>query len=169
MIEKWRKIIKTVCSSNTFDYCVFEYSHENQINLFIEELQSTFKEILEFGLEKRQTNNITKIWCKMLVFYIVQVKEDECLELMEKKRELYSNRPLEITGQVGLIVRQIAKLCRLSNIYDNNLHLKSQEMFESLQDTINDIFNYCIIGIEMAIEYGIDINNLLKEISYECK
>ena len=60
----------------------------------------------------------------MLVFYIVQVKEDECLELMKKKRELYSNRPLEITGQVGLIVRQLAKLCRLSNIYEKNLHLK---------------------------------------------
>ncbi len=68
------------------------------------------------------------------------------LDLMEGKRKRYSNRPIEITGLIGVLVRQIAKMCRLHNMITNDI----EENDETLEDTKQDIFNYCIIGFEFG-------------------
>lgn len=167
MIDKWKEIINMVCSIS--DKCVFKYFYLVQTKRFIDELKSVYSDVMFNGMRHTNNSEIIRIWCKMLVFYIPKVNEDECLELMKKKRMMYSNKPLEITGQVGLVVRQIAKLCRLVNVYDRNLHAGSDEMAETVQDTVNDIFNYCIIGVEMAQDNQINVEEILKEMINECE
>ncbi len=91
----------------------------------------------------------------------------ETFDLMERKRIKYGNKPLEITGQTGLVVRQIAKLCRLENMEKEGISRDDTvDMDESILDSRRDVFNYSIIGFELAFKKDIKFSfkKLIKEI-----
>jgi hypothetical protein len=84
---------------------------------------------------------------------------------MEGKRKKYSNRPLEITGQIGVLVRQISKLCRLHNMITNDI----MDHEENILDTKMDIFNYCVIGFELMIgsQIQFDLSMIARKLMME--
>jgi hypothetical protein len=123
-----------------------KYKHDGYtINQILDRLEAIFGIIRSRGLSQISEKSIVNMW-----FIIINVMKDridveECLSLMERKRSNYSNRPLYVTGQIGVIVRQIAKFHRYINMEANN-----KDDAESLQDTLVDIFNYAIIGVELS-------------------
>ena len=68
---------------------------------------------------------------------------DANLRLMEAKRIDYGKKPISLTGETGILVRILDKLCRIENIQDHGI-----PMNESLRDSFVDTFNYVLIWFE---------------------
>jgi len=141
-----------------------DYNHLSEYNFQIIKLHKIFEYWTGGNFSKSQYKSLGYIWTTMMILF--DDNKDEALDLMERKRKKYGNKPLNLTGQIGLIVRQIAKLCRLENLEK----LKEDEYDdESVIDTRRDIFNYCIIGIQMFIEEGYNIEHIInfEEMKYK--
>ncbi len=87
-------------------------------------------------------SNVLFNCCNLVMTYVPENRVN-AYELIEKKRSDYGIEPLLITGQIGIVVRVIAKLCRLVNLHGKEIN------FESIKDNKMDIFNYGLIGIQM--------------------
>jgi hypothetical protein len=64
--------------------------------------------------------------------------------LFEKKNQDYGNS-FEDFAIIGIIVRLNDKINRIANLSKSNS--KKVIIDESVEDTINDLYNYCIIGL----------------------
>jgi hypothetical protein len=64
--------------------------------------------------------------------------------LFEKKNQDYGNS-FEDFAIIGIIVRLNDKINRIVNLSKSNS--KKVILDESVEDTINDLYNYCIIGL----------------------
>lgn len=90
-------------------------------------------------------NIIMKHWCFLLYYFDQNDKIiEKSFELMVKKRSDYGVKPLLVTGQIGVLVKVISKLYRIQNLLNKKAQIK-----ESIEDTKLDIFNYCIIGLQL--------------------
>lgn len=66
------------------------------------------------------------------------------IDLMVSKRADYGDRPFRISGTIGVMARSADKICRY-----NNLLNKKTTNFESCIDSLVDLFNYSLVGIEL--------------------
>ena len=66
------------------------------------------------------------------------------IQMMIRKREDYGELPLQISGTIGVMARAAEKICRY-----RNLIRKNRVNFESMNDTLEDYFNYCLIAIDL--------------------
>lgn len=147
--ETWESIYKLITE-------IFNYEEiKNKKNNFLEEITIIFKDWLNNSSNNHTYGEIIKCWAEMLLFF--NEDKNKAFNLMEIKRLKYSNKPLEITNYMGVVVRQIAKLCRLENMIKNNL----TDQDETLIDTKVDLANYALIGLEMAVKNGINITDIL--------
>jgi beta-glucosidase/6-phospho-beta-glucosidase/beta-galactosidase len=69
---------------------------------------------------------------------------DENRDLFKEKNSDYGNS-FEDFGLIGILVRLNDKINRLKSISKNGINVKN----EKLEDTINDLYNYCVIGLSM--------------------
>lgn len=70
-------------------------------------------------------------------------------ELFIKKNKDYGNS-FEDFGLIGILVRINDKINRLKTLMiqkTSNIHFKPEIHDESIEDTINDMYNYCVIGL----------------------
>ena len=64
--------------------------------------------------------------------------------LFEKKNNDYGNSFTDF-GIIGIIVRLNDKINRILNLTKNSKTMKVDD--EKIEDTINDLYNYCMIGL----------------------
>ena len=65
-------------------------------------------------------------------------------ELFEKKNADYGNSFVDF-GLIGIIVRLNDKINRILNL--GNVEPQIMQVDEKIEDTVNDLYNYCIIGL----------------------
>jgi len=111
--------------------------HREDLNMLMY-LTTLFKE-----LTHRCNYNMATFQFANIALTYVPRDRNKAFELMIKKRHDYGITPILITGQIGILVRIISKICRLTNLFDK------QEKFESIEDNRLDIFNYAIIGLQL--------------------
>ena len=78
---------------------------------------------------------------------------DRCLELMKKKNQDYADPSDALSnfrefGSFGVIVRMGDKWNRIKNITKNQ---KVDVKDESIQDSLMDMINYCVICLVMMV------------------
>lgn len=67
-------------------------------------------------------------------------------QLFEKKNTDYGNSFVDF-GLIGIIVRLNDKINRILNLGGNTNTETMMQVDEKVEDTINDLYNYCIIGL----------------------
>jgi hypothetical protein len=89
--------------------------------------------------------NLAILSLKMLVIKSNKTSEmimDGNRDLFEAKNSDYGNS-FEDFGLIGILVRLNDKINRLKSITQNGINVND----EKLEDTINDLYNYCVIGL----------------------
>lgn len=67
-------------------------------------------------------------------------------QLFEKKNTDYGNSFVDF-GLIGIIVRLNDKINRILNLGGSTNTKTIMQVDEKIEDTINDLYNYCIIGL----------------------
>lgn len=93
----------------------------------------------------------TNFWVSMLWSFEAAV-EFECrkdpydiIKVLDAKNKDYGNRNFEIYKDLGVLTRVVDKLGRLDTLLSTN----RKPNFESIQDSYEDTFNYCLIALKM--------------------
>ena len=82
--------------------------------------------------------------------YIYKNKINDCEFIMNENRELFIRKnkdygnSFEDFGLIGILVRINDKINRIKSLHENNsIEVKD----EKIEDTLNDLYNYCILGL----------------------
>ncbi len=92
-------------------------------------------------------------WRKTLVYIVPHLSEHrvapiKAVELLVTKNKCYGCKGLHSLGTLGIAVRTMDKIYRLTNLRKNpHFENLSKEMNESIVDTILDMGNYCVLAI----------------------
>lgn len=89
--------------------------------------------------------NLAILSLNMLVIKTSKTREmimDKNRDLFEAKNSDYGNS-FEDFGLIGILVRLNDKINRLKSITQNGIKVNDEKM----EDTINDLYNYCVIGL----------------------
>lgn len=89
-------------------------------------------------------------WWAMQVRHFGQAipsqKLDKCIDTIVQKNAFYGIESLLLVGTKGIAVRCIDKICRINNIIEQQKESDAKDMGESLQDSIMDLYNYCLLA-----------------------
>lgn len=67
---------------------------------------------------------------------------DSAVQLLFKKNDAYGNRMLKLTGDRGILVRSLDKICRIQNLLTADV----DPAWESIDDNLQDLLNYGILA-----------------------
>ena len=156
-IEKYNNVLKILKQYDTNDYS--KSLTFNNYTYTLNNCQAIYLNALKIGpqiilMEKkneifRQIINISILSLNILSLTTNKSKEEiieENRDLFIKKNKDYGNS-FEDFGLLGVLIRLNDKVNRILNI-----HLKTKEVNESMEDSINDLYNYCVIALTYKIE-----------------
>ena len=161
MIEHYEKIMNQIqeyndsIKSDTYK-CLNHKLYINTIKTYQEQLFNFIKrnDNLILLIDKKKIYEILFNICIISLNYLAIIYNIELTEIMKTNRNLFEKKnndygnSFQDYGLIGILVRLNDKINRLKMIYsllDNeNNCLVNDERFE---DTINDLYNYTIIGL----------------------
>ena len=68
--------------------------------------------------------------------------EVQALMILDHRHKYYGPKPIQATGEIGIVVRSLDKLFRIEHMMNNNLEDKE----DPIEDCYRDLFNYTILG-----------------------
>ena len=89
--------------------------------------------------------------CILSINYLEYIKNVDKNTLMENNRLLFQQKNQDYGNSfqdyelIGILVRLNDKLNRIISITDNKNNIQVTD--EKVEDTVNDLYNYCIIGL----------------------
>lgn len=89
--------------------------------------------------------------CILSINYLESIKNVDKNTLMEANRLLFQQKNKDYGNSfqdydlIGILVRLNDKLNRIISITDNKYRIQVSD--EKVEDTVNDLYNYCIIGL----------------------
>ena len=95
--------------------------------------------------------------CILSINYLESFKDVDKNTIMEENRLLFQQKNKDYGNSfedyelIGILVRLNDKLNRILSITENNDNIQVSN--EKLEDTINDLYNYCIIGLMYKPSY----------------
>lgn len=156
-IEKYKKIVEnTIHKYNAFSNLTLEIN--NDINFYVRTISQIQKNIFN---EINKTDDSIQITNKsqilnelhnLSIFSLIMLQEltkEKVVHIIHKNKELFINKnedygnSFEDFKLIGIIVRLNDKINRIKSIYK----LKQPKVDEKIEETINDLYNYCIIGL----------------------
>lgn len=149
-IEKYNMVLTEI--TKYYNY------KEIEIDEYIKNIDVFQKEFLEYITNNNNSieiTNISEIFKRL--FYIsycslniLEIKLNKNVnEIMDNNKNLFINKnrdygnSFEDFGFIGILIRLNDKINRLKTICKN----KNTSIDEKVEDTINDLYNYCVIGL----------------------
>lgn len=135
--DEWKQII-----GSNLDMTAFEAPDRFEtVEAMLERLT-----LFRMTFDKQTKEGTRKFYRELLRFYFRNIQDfnlDEILGILYRKRLDYGNESIIRTGELGILIRLIDKLCRIKNLLEQN-----NPNFESLRDSWIDSFNYIVIYFE---------------------
>lgn len=145
---------------------ILEYNNKQLVNyinkenyiLTITKYQKKLLEVINITKKNIQIKNYKKIYkilfnvsiISLNYLYIYKNKINDCEFIMNENRELFIRKnkdygnSFEDFGLIGILVRINDKINRIKSLHENNsIEVKD----EKIEDTLNDLYNYCILGL----------------------
>ena len=145
---------------------ILEYNNKQLVNyinkenyiLTITKYQKNLLEVINITKKNIQIKNYKKIYkilfnvsiISLNYLYIYKNKINDCEFIMNENRELFIRKnkdygnSFEDFGLIGILVRINDKINRIKSLHENNsIEVKD----EKIEDTLNDLYNYCILGL----------------------
>lgn len=157
IIEKYNKVLEILSRYDETDYykCLSLENYTYTLN----NCQMLYMKSLRIGPEVILIENKKEVYRQLINMCILSLNilsltsekpKDKIIEenknLFMKKNKDYGSS-FEDFGLLGVLIRLNDKVNRILNI-----HLKKNKVNESMEDSINDLYNYCVIALTYKIE-----------------
>lgn len=157
MIVRYDNICNQILEYNNNKLLENYINKENYI-LTITKYQKNLLEVINITKKNIQIKNYKKIYkilfnvsiISLNYLYIYKNKINDCEFIMNENRELFIRKnkdygnSFEDFGLIGILVRINDKINRIKSLHENNsIEVKD----EKIEDTLNDLYNYCILGL----------------------
>ena len=157
IIEKYNKVLEFLSKYDRTDY----YKSLNFDNYMytLNNCQMIYLRSLRIGPEIILIENKKNVYHQLINICILSLNilsltsEKSKEKIMEENKNLFIKKnndygsSFEDFGLLGILIRLNDKVNRILNI-----HLKNNEVKESMEDSINDLYNYCVIALTYKIE-----------------
>lgn len=114
------------------------------------DLMERFTSYLLVGREVTAEDDYVRWWLETFDMIRPRIDETKALEILEHRHKFYGARSLLLTGEFGILVRCIDKLCRIDNI----LKTEQDDAQDPMNDAWLDLFNYSLLAV-LLLEGGL--------------
>lgn len=161
--EQYDNVLKTVNTYEKRGTTICNILNDNHYSYSMKIFQNNiFKNIIRERntISISNTTNIYKILyniCILSINYLEYIKKVDKNTLIENNRLLFQQKNQDYGNSfqdyelIGILVRLNDKLNRIISITDNNNNIQVTD--EKVEDTVNDLYNYCIIGLMYKDDY----------------
>ena len=157
IIEKYSKVLEFLSKYDRTDY--YKSLNFDNYTYTLNNCQMIYLRSLRIGPEIILIENKKDVYHQLINISILSLNilsltsEKSKEKIMEENKNLFIKKnkdygsSFEDFGLLGILIRLNDKVNRILNI-----HLKNNEVKESMEDSINDLYNYCVIALTYKIE-----------------